>query len=306
MFRRAAIPAQYQFPTGTEPMGTGLETTGEGRIRAIDPCRRQTAHRVCLLLSIAGLLWAGCVQSVRGGEERFDFRGSQFDNARLKILGEGTARLVAPEADGLRVVIPQAALVQEAGFGPRVGLRGDFEIIAIFEIIKLASPQSGYGVGPRIYITTATEDEQVATVGRLRRVREGDVFAAHSARYVATEPDQRRREHVTATVPTTAKVGRLGLRRTGTNLQYLAIDGEGGIPAEIRSAPFTDADVSSVRISLHRGGGNAAGEVRWKEVVIRADEFVQPRGSRLGGWLLALGALLAAVVLGFGAWHYRR
>jgi hypothetical protein len=243
---------------------------------------------------------------VLGGEERFDFRGSQFDNARLKILGEGTARLVAPEADGLRVVIPQSAPVEEVGFGPKFGLRGDFEIVATFEIVQISSPKNGYGVGPRIYITTATEDEQAATVARLKRVREGDVFSAHRARYLATEQGERRRDHMTATVPTTAKVGRLGLRRIGTNLQFLATEGEAEMAASIRSVSFTDADVSSVRISLHTGGANTAGDVRWKDVLIRADEFVQPRGSRTAGRLLALGALLAAVVLGIAGWRSRR
>jgi hypothetical protein len=76
--------------------------------------------------------------------------------------------------------------------------------------------------------------------------------------------------------------------------------------ASIRSVSFTDADVSSVRISLHTGGANTAGDVRWKDVLIRADEFVQPRGSRTAGRLLALGALLAAVVLGIAGWRSRR
>jgi hypothetical protein len=133
-----------------------------------------------------------------------------------------------------------------------------------------------------------------------------DVFSAHSARYVGTEQDQRQREHSATTVRTTAKVGKLGLRRTGTNLQYLVVDGEAAIPAEIRSAAFTDADVSSVRISLHRGGADTAGDVRWKEVVMRADEFIEPQGRRTRGWVLPLGALLAAVVLGIGVWRYRR
>lgn len=340
MFRRAARPAQHRFSTGPEPLlkkcrlpwrwdtpcaafpaagvaglrfrssspapvEAGLRIAGEDKIVPVVSRRRQTASRVCLLLSIAGLLCAGCVPRGPSGEVRFDFRGSQFDNAQLKLLDPGTSWLVVPEADGLRVVMPQAARVDEVGFGPRAGLRGDFEIAAAFEIIKLSSPATGYGIGPRIHITTATEDEQAATVARLRRVRERDIFSAHSARYVATERDPRERKHATATVPTSALAGKLVLRRTGTNLQYMAIDGEGEIPAEIRSAPFTDADVSSVRISLHRGGASTAGEVRWKEVVLRADEFVPPRGGRRGRWLLALGGLLTAVLLGISGWHYR-
>jgi hypothetical protein len=286
--------------------GTAARRNTTEGICAPISARRQTAHGVCVLLSIVGLLWMGCVQAVRGGEERFDFRGSRFDNARLTVLGEGTAQLLVPEADGLRIAIPQGAAVDEVGFAPRFRLRGDFEIIATFELIHLPSPKSGYGVGPRIYIGTATEDEQAATVARLRRVREGDVFSAHNARYAATKDAGRERTHRTVLVPATGKVGRIGLRRTGTNLQYLASDGEGGNPAEIGSWTFTAADVSSVRMSLHGHGAAAAGEMRWKDVVIRADEFVRPHGSRWAGRLLALGALLVPVAVGIGVWRYRR
>lgn len=286
--------------------GTAARRYTTGRICAAISARRQTAHGVCVLLLIAGLPWTACVQGVRAGEARFDFRGSQFDNARLRVLGEGTAELLVPEADGLRIAIPQGVTVDEVGFAPRFGLRGDFEIIVTFEVIHLPTPTSGYGVGPRIYIGTATEDEQAATVARLRRVREGDVFSVHNARYVATKDAGRERTHRTVFVPATGKVGRIGLRRTGTNLQYLASEGEGGIPAEIGSWPFTAADVSSVRMSLHGHGAAAAGVMRWKDVAIRADEFVRPHGSRMAGRLLALGALLVPVAVGIGVWRYRR
>lgn len=264
------------------------------------------AARMGALFWVAGLLGAGAVLTASGEEQRFDFRESRFDNARLRLLGEGIAELLVPERDGLRVTIPQGAAVEEVGFAPRFGLRGDFEIIVTVEVIDLPTPTSGYGVGPRIYIAAATEDEQAATVARLRRIREGDVFSAHNARYLATKDGGRERKHKIFFVPAAGKVARIGLRRTGTKLQYLASEGDGAIPVEISSWTFTAADVPSVRISLHGHGAAAAGEVRWNDVVIRADEFVRPRTSHGAGRVLALGALLASIAVGIGVWRYRR
>ncbi|NLX95675.1 MAG: DUF1583 domain-containing protein [Rhodopirellula sp.] len=262
-----------------------------------------------LLLRIAlltGLLAAIGTRASAFEEKRFDLRDSQFDNAALRLAPAGTSRLVVPEADGLRMMIPAAARVDEVGIQPRVGLRGDFEIIVTYEIIKIAPPKSGYGCGPRIYISTATEDEQAATISRMKRVKEGDSFCAHSARYVAAEQGERQRQHVIHIAPAAAGTGRLCLRRTGKDLHWLADDAERDVLIERHTAPFTDADVSYVQISLHRGGAKTAADARWKEVILRADEFVGGRDANSGGWLLALGGLLAGAVVAIGVWYYRR
>lgn len=258
---------------------------------------------IALVLALLSVIGAGASAL---GEKRIDLRNSQFDNAALGLVHAGTSRLVVPETDGLRMMIPPAARVDEVGIQPRVSLRGDFEIIVTYEIIKIVPPKSGYGCGPRIYISTASDDEQAATISRMKRVKEGDSFCAHSARYVAAEQGERQRKHVIHVAPAAAGSGRLCLRRTGKDLHWLADDAERGVFIELHTAPFTDADVSYVQISLHRGGAKTAAEARWKEVILRADEFVGGRDTGSGNWLLVLGGLLAGAAVAVGVWYYRR
>ncbi len=265
--------------------------------------RRPPHSAIAPLLAVGVLLACGCIDAPQSGEQRFDLRNAEFDNRGLQLLHPGTGRLVRPEPDGLLVKVPRSAKLDEVGFSPRFGLHGDFEVLATYEILDIATPDTGYGVGPRIYLTTASEEEYAATMSRSKRVGLGDQYVAHRARNVQGENGEPVRQHDIHAVATTVKIGELGLRRKGDKLVYLAADGEGTALVELYSLPFTTADIKEVRVSLHRGGASTPAAARWKQLVVRAERFTTEARRQSWGFVLLLIALLA-VLLPAGAWYW--
>lgn len=239
-----------------------------------------------------------------------DFRGISFDNNNLRLFGAGTSQFVKPTKEGLAISAPKDKQVNELGFGPKFTLRGDFEITAGFEITKLDDPDAGYGVGPSLYIATNSPAEDAATVSRLKRVKEGDVFSTHSASNVAQPDGNPKRQHSVKMFDTTATTGRLRLVRTGKTLRYLV--SEGGPEAEFRELKqleFTDADVTLVRVSLNRNGAATPAEMRWSDFTVTAKAFIgksQSRASVVASvwpWVaMACGLVLLVAVV----WLWRR
>lgn len=248
-------------------------------------------------------LWTGCVQRAPPVQQRFDFRDSQFDGLQLGVTDPAMARRMRPEDDGLLMELPGGEGVGEVAFSPRMSLEGDFEIAVAYEIIDIASPDRGYGVGPRIYVATASNDEDAATISRCKSRDGADVYSAHRAQSLPTDSGERQRKHSVQTAPTTATAGQLCLRRIGKELAYLVSDEEKRMLTEIRKLPFTDADVTSIRIGLDRGGATSAAAVRWKDLAIRADAFAT--GQNQISWEALLGvATLAALLLASTAWYW--
>jgi len=239
-----------------------------------------------------------------------DLRAAQFDNDNLRLFGSGTSQFVKPTKEGLAISAPQDKQVKELGFGPKFTLRGDFEITAGFEITKLDDPDGGYGVGPSLHIATSSPAADAATVSRLKRVKEGDVFSTHSATNVAQSDGKPKRKHSVKMFDTTAMTGRLRLVRAGKTLRYLV--SEGGPEAEFRELKqieFTDADVTLVRVSLNRNGAGTPAEMRWLDFAVTAKAFVGKGQSwtavvaSVWPWVaMASGLVLLVVVV----WLWRR
>ena len=242
-----------------------------------------------------------------GAEARFDFRNGQFDNSRLLLVGRGAARLALPTPVGLRTYIPDGVGPDKVGFMPKLVLRGDFEITATFAIQSTNPPDKGHGVGPTIHIVTCSEDAHAATVGRIRRRGEGDVFSAHYAhnpRGNQTGDKEGKRNRDVRFLKTKARTGRLRLTRFGTKLRFLAAEEESEQFRELWEIDFTDADVRQIRVGLDRHGAATSADVVWKDFIIRAHEF--PKSARLDWLLYGAGALVSVVVLVGGVSYWRR
>ena len=239
-----------------------------------------------------------------------DFRGIKFDNDNMRLFGSGTSQFVKPTKEGLAISAPKDKQVKELGFGPKFTLRGDFEITAGFEISKLDDPDAGYGVGPSLYLATNSPAEDAATVARLKRIKEGDVFSTHSATNVAQPDGKPKRQHSVKMFDTAAMTGRLRLVRAGKTLRYLV--SEGGPEAdfrELQQLEFTDADVTLVRVSINRNGAGTPAEMRWLDFTVTAKAFIGKSQSRaavvvsMWPWVaMASGLVLLAVVV----WLWRR
>ncbi len=266
------------------------------------------ALRVAIVLSVCGAAVASDKKNVES--LTLDFRTSQFDNDNLRLFGSGTSQFVKPTKEGLAISAPKDKQVKELGFGPKFTLRGDFEITASFEIMKLDDPDAGYGVGPSLYIATNSPAEDAATVARLKRIKEGDVFSTHSATSIPQSEGKPKREHSVKMFDTTAKAGRLRLVRKGKTLRYLV--SEAGPEAEFRELKqleFTDADVTLVRVSLNRNGAGTPAEMRWLDFAVTAKTLVgrsQPPAavdSPVWPWVaVATGLVLLVAVV----WLWRK
>lgn len=238
-------------------------------------------------------------------EYTLDFRNHSFDNRRLRLIGTGATALLKPASEGLSVSLPAGTALDEVGFAPRFRLRGDFQITLDYKMVDVTRPKQGYGVGPGIYVMTASEDRQAATLGRVFRVKEGHVFTAHQAR--ESDGDGSRQQSVRF-FDTEADQGQLRLERIGNRLQY-SVAGSDGSWRMLHETEFTDADVTLARMALNRNGAGDTipATVLFRSAVIRADRFVGDDDQFAMGWL---ALLLLVLVLGgssaAGVWLVRK
>jgi len=249
------------------------------------------------------VLSAASVSSSLAAEYRVDFRDGNFDNRQLRLIGAGSSGLVKPGPSGLLTSVPAGVDIKEVGFTTKCLIKGDFEITASYEILGLAPPTSGYGVGACIHLVAVSKEEHAATLSRLKRVEEGDVYAAHTAWYA----DGGKREHLLRLFHTKADFGKLRLVRIGNTLEYSVADEKSEEFRQLRRVAFTDADVELVRVSVNRNGARSAASVLWKDFTIRAAEISDlPRRSSGPGLLFWGICVLAVTGAVLGARYWRR
>lgn len=238
-------------------------------------------------------------------ERRFDFRKGQFDNVQLRPIGEGTARLLQPGPDGLRVRIPAGSGPDRVGFKPQWTIEGDFEITASFEVVRADKPDKGYGVGPGLHLMFKSPGEDAATLSRLVRVKEGEVFGAHYATSDDPKNPKQRNRRVKLS-PASERSGKLRLVRTGDSLRYFVVDGNGDDFREIDQGPVVTGPVAQIWFVVNRHGASTGTEVVWKDVTVRAEVFRDPEVRGRGGQIAILAAVLAALlVVPAGVWYWR-
>ena len=268
---------------------------------------RSGAIWACLrFVLVLQILWAipPIGSGALGAEYEVDFSNSRFDNARLRLMGPGAPTLVRPSPDGLVISMPRGSNADEVGFAPRFSLRGDFEITLQYELLQIAQPKEGYGVGPTVYIITVSEEEDAATVGRMHRVEEGQVHSTHLAR---TPGGEGRRHHDVRFFENDTRRGLLRLTRVGDQLRFAASAGGEADFRTLRELRFSTGDVRLVRVALMRNGAGPEipAEVRLKHFSIRADQFPDYSDSRWRLWL-GLAVLFGLVGIGIGGVVWRR
>ncbi|GIW92676.1 MAG: hypothetical protein KatS3mg110_0717 [Pirellulaceae bacterium] len=117
------------------------------------------------------VLVCGCVPAefADPNQRTFDFQNSQYDRMQLRPLVAGMARLVEPNAKGLRMHLPAGPGPERVGIKPVFSIQGDFEITASFEVVRAEQPKSGSGVGPAIHLVFQSPLEPTAVLSRLQR-----------------------------------------------------------------------------------------------------------------------------------------
>lgn len=240
-------------------------------------------------------------------EYQIDFRDGKFDNQQLQLIAPGMTRLVAPGPSGLTFTVPERIAINEVGFTTKCLVKGDFEITASYEILELAEPDAGYGVGPGIHIVTTSKSEHVATLSRRKRVKEGDVYVAYAAWWLDVRGRDREPKQQVRLFDTKVDSGKLRLVRSGKMLRYLVADEENEVFRLLHQIEFTDADLEQVRILIDRSGAQSTATVLWKDFTLRAEEISDlPRRSSGRGLLLWAMVGLVGVAAAFGTWYWQR
>lgn len=198
----------------------------------------------------------------------FSFLSEQFDNELLVPLGRGTVRLLEPQADGLLFNLPAGYKLNAVGVSPRFQIRGDFEIIASYEVPAWKNPESGYGMGPGLYLKMHDEKESAVNIGRLLRPKQKHVFNAT----LSTTEDAQRKHNVKLFDAKTDS-GKLKLVRTGNLLTFFVMDGTDGSFRELREVELGTADVDLLRLGAQQSDIKTPVQVLWKDLFIKAASF---------------------------------
>lgn len=250
-------------------------------------------------------------------EYRWDFQTGHYDNQSLVPMGRGAVNLLRPGPGGLRIRLPAGKHVSSVGFSPRFKVRGDFEITVTYQILKWTTPESGYGVGPSIYIVTESEGPSAAELGRVQRVGGKHVYSTFAARM-----DDGERKTKVRLFETVATEGSLRLERSGETLRYLVADPPNADFRLLTEAQLDEKELVMVSIAVKQSDDATSADVLLKELTIRAeqlphlpseqsrtDQLYRPRyhtepepPSRAWIWsLLSATVLLIAV----GVWYRR-
>ena len=240
------------------------------------------------------LLFTVATVGAKAGQmnDRFaqDFQSQLSPQAIELIGGEAPSRFCRLDSGGLRCTIPTGSTdVTFCGASVKFVVKGDFEITGAYKILRLPQPNKGHGAGAKISIMDYREEK-----ASLQRLCLGDgrqVYSAHRA-----EMKDGSYEHDSEIVPTDATSGRLRLKRSGTTIQYLVAEGDGGEFRELRKAEFTDGDLVRVYFAAQTGEAATGVDIVWTNIVLQAEELVRTY-EEANKWSLWPVALLVVIVL---------
>ncbi|QDT89700.1 DUF1583 domain-containing protein [Gimesia algae] len=228
-------------------------------------------HSAVIFLCVICLvqLSTGALQAEQEKRElKFDFLGEQFDNGQLVPLGRGIVKLIEPRRDGLFLRLPAGHKISSVGISPRFQLSGDFEITASYEVPGWKNPESGYGMGPSVYLRMHDEKESAAMIGRLLRPGKKHVFSTTLSTTV-----EGKRNFDVKLVDAKQNSGKLKLIRTGSQLKFLVSDGAGDEFRELREVELGTADVDLLRLGAQQSDLETPVQVLWKDLSITAEAF---------------------------------
>jgi len=208
----------------------------------------------------------------------FSFLGEQFDNELLVPLGRGTVRLLQPRPDGLLFNLPTGYDLKAVGISPRFQVHGDFEITASYEVPVWRDPETGYGMGPSLYLKMNDKKESAIMLGRLLRPQQKHVFSATLSATVDSK-----RNYDVKLYDAKTDSGKLKLTREGSLLKFFVSDGEGVPFRELREVELGTADVDLVRLGVQQSDIKTPVQILWREFTLKAESFPNHPDSQAKG-----------------------
>lgn len=207
------------------------------------------------------VLLATAVPVVAQQVHELDFRDSKFDSRLVDYTLPHPEKYLRPEKDGLRLRftgrdVPPAG--QAAGIFWRFDARGDFVVTAKYEMLSIARPKMGQGVGAGLYVHLKNPEKEGIAIAR-RFQPAGEPFLVFN--YMTTNENGGTRPKVYKKFPTGDRSlrGAFRLAREGKMIIASFAEADGQF-AELHRTDVSDADLDLIRFAGF-GGGDASAEL---------------------------------------------
>jgi len=205
--------------------------------------------------------------------------------------------------DNVQIWLPgKVPDVPQTGLSSLFALAGDCEVTCIYRLNNLEAPKTGYGAGLGLAFETAKQTAR-GSIQRVHRLpdEKGYVFQTK-----LMGPDGKPKEEYRF-VASSAKWGRIGMRRTQKELIFLTSDDLNAPLQEIEHLPFTDQTIRNVTIFGDPGGSPTAVDVLFWDINVRAEQITggvaEKDKSKPGAWWPWLVVPAAGGVL---FWFWRK
>ena len=262
---------------------------------------RQTLLGGCLAICL--LVTSARAEDPMTSMMQMDQLSSSVWASRFGRYGNSSQNSISFGPGAVRLRVPaNRNNASEVGLYSYFALAGDFEITATYELLSSSvSPRRLRG-----RVGLAVDAEQGAWHGSITRTYtpgEGLAYLLESTQAAPAGNDGSSRLSVAAT----GKEGRMGLRRLGNRLVFLAANGRTAPLAEVGQLPCTERAIRTVRLFADAGEPPAGADVRLSAIEIRAEEITAgiPRTTgRTTAW--GLLASLAMLIVAVAAWFWIR
>jgi Protein of unknown function (DUF1583) C domain len=229
----------------------------------------------------------------------------------FELIGPGKEQNVQLEALGLHVSLPAGwgGERPSSGMISTFGLKGDFDVSVRFELLNEPKQEdAGASGGTRLNLALVkdTPASDVSNINRTMSVKSGRIFYAWSTPTI--NPNSGKKSQLNQTSTTEAMSGRLRLVRSGADWYYGAAEADGEFKF-FAKYPFGAEDIRQVRLIVATGGDQAAVEVRFSDLHIKADSIPDKPNAPVragpqdgaqapvagGGWLTPIVVILVAM-----------
>jgi hypothetical protein len=213
----------------------------------------------CVALVTRGTAWSA--------DLRADFRHKSFDNAALKLVGQDAEQFVMPTERGLLIQLPpKLEIVDPIGIAPRMMIRGDFEIIAEFELLRYDWPREGPGVGVGLVVDFPAVSRDPISIQRLAIPKEGDRFTSSGLQFSGEKGGR---------APARSRTGKLRLVRTASTVRAYYADGNESFRL-LGQQEVGEEDARITRFGAEAGSKPYRVEAILNSLTVSAGELVEP------------------------------
>jgi DNA-directed RNA polymerase subunit RPC12/RpoP len=201
--------------------------------------------------------------SLLGDDVRQDFRKQPVDDYLFRVQGPEAATKVRSEPEGLRITLRADPKPTTLGLHSRFQLNGDFEATVGYELLEVAQPKGGDGVGLEIYLNAASAAKDAIVFRRVAHPKEGQIFLC-DRRW--TVDGQRKTER--KTFPAVSKSGQMRITRAGKIVRFWQAGAAAGEFVELCRYDWGTMDGSGFAVRA-LGDNNVPVDLRLTTVRIR-------------------------------------